>query len=101
VNHAVGLGAVGALFGAVAGGGAGAAIGAGVGAGLGVAGSAGSRRGQVIVPPESVLVFHTSQPAEVKTVSGQEMQRLAYAAGPGQPPPPPPGYYRRGYYYPY
>jgi hypothetical protein len=101
VNHAVGLGAVGALFGAVAGGGAGAAIGAGVGAGLGVAGSAGSRRGQIIVPPESVLVFHTAQPSEVKTVSEREMQRLAYSAGPTQPAGPPPGYYRHGYYYPY
>jgi hypothetical protein len=102
VNHAVGLGAIGALFGAVAGGGAGAAIGAGVGAGLGVAGSASSRRGQVIIPPEAVLNFATAQPLAVSTVSQQEMDRLNYSAGPPQGPPSgrrryygPNGYYYR------
>jgi hypothetical protein len=98
VNHAVGLGAIGALFGAAAGGGAGAAIGAGVGAGLGVAGSASSRRGQIIIPPEAVLNFATAQPLEVKTVSQQEMDRLNYSAGPPQGPLPPG---RRRYYGPY
>ncbi len=102
VNSAVGLGALGAIIGGVAGGGAGAAIGAGVGAGAGVAGSAASGGGRVIVPPEAVLSFHLAQPVALKTVSEQEMQRLAYAAGPGQgaqpvvrrryPYPPTPGY---------
>ncbi len=108
VNSALGLGALGAIVGGVAGGGAGAAIGAGVGAGVGVAGSASSPGGRIIVPPEAVLSFHVAQPTEVRTVSEQEMQRLAYSAGPGQPAqpivrrrypyPPPPGY---GYGYPY
>ena len=107
VNSALGLGALGAILGGVAGGGAGAAIGAGVGAGAGVAGSAASGGGRIIVPPEAVLTFHLAQPAQVRTVSEGEMQRLAYAAGPGSgarpvvqrrypygypPPPPPPGY---------
>lgn len=105
VNSALGLGALGAIIGGVAGGGAGAAIGAGVGAGAGVAGSASSPGGRVVIPPEAVLTFHLAQPVEVRTVSEQEMQRLAYAAGPGQGaqpvvrrrypygyPPPPPAY---------
>ena len=88
VNSAVGLGALGAVFGAVAGGGAGAAIGAGVGGAAGLAGSAATPRGQIIIPPESVLTFSTAQPVVVSTVSEQEMQRLAYGAGPvGQPRP--------------
>jgi hypothetical protein len=98
VNNTVGLGALGAVFGAVAGGGAGAAIGAGVGGAAGLAGSAASPRGQVIIPPESVLSFRTSAPAVVKTVSEQEMGRLSYAAGPGQGQPRPP---MRRYYSPY
>jgi hypothetical protein len=98
VNNTVGLGALGALFGAVAGGGTGAAIGAGVGGAAGLAGSAASPRGQVILPPESVLSFRTSAPAVVKTVSEQEMGRLSYAAGPGQGQPRPP---MRRYYSPY
>ena len=97
VNNAVGFGALGAIIGAVAGGGAGAAIGAGVGAGAGVANSAASPRGQIIIPPESVLHFKTSAPTDLKTVSQQEMSRLAYAAGPTNPPPP----VRRRYYSPY
>jgi hypothetical protein len=100
VNHAVGLGAVGAIFGAVAGGGVGAAVGAGVGAGLGVAASAGGPNGRILIAPESILTFRTNAPSPVKTVSQQEMQRLAYAAGP-DPNARPRGYYRRGYYYPY
>ncbi len=86
VNNALGLGVLGAIIGGVAGGGAGAAVGAGVGAGAGVAGSAASPGGRVIVPPEAVLSFHVAQPAQVLTVSEGEMQRLAYAAGPGQGP---------------
>jgi hypothetical protein len=104
VNNTVGGSAVGAIFGAIVGGGEGAAIGAGVGAGAGLAGSAASPRGQIIVPPESVLTFTTSAPLQVKTVSEQEMARLAYAAGPIRPQPYPPArvrYYspQYGYYY--
>ena len=98
VNHAVGLGALGAVVGAIAGGGPGAAVGAGVGAGVGVATSAGTPGGQVIVPAEAVLMFHTTAPAEVRTVSEQEMQRLAYNAGPGGRPRP---YYAGPRYSPY
>lgn len=100
VNSAIGLGAVGALFGAVAGGGAGAAIGAGVGGAAGVASSAASPNGRVIVPPETVLTFTLAQPTTVTTVSQQEMARLSYAAGPRPGPryygpgPYPPPYYR-------
>ena len=113
VNHAVGLGALGAVVGAIAGGGAGAAVGAGVGAGVGVAASAGTPGGQVIVPPEAILTFRTTAPAPVRTVGEQEMQRLAYNAGPGGRRPvvrPRPGYYPYPYggavyarpgYYPY
>ncbi len=100
VNSALGLGVLGAIVGGVAGGGAGAAVGAGVGAGVGVAGSAASPGGRVIVPPEAVLSFHLTQPAEVRTVSEGEMQRLAYASGPGSGPGPQP-VVRRRYYSPY
>jgi hypothetical protein len=95
VGNTVGLGAFGALLGAVAGGGTGAAIGAGVGAGAGLAGSAASPRGQIIIPPESVLSFRVAAPATVKTVSEREMERLSYEAGPQRQGPP------RGYYNPY
>ena len=98
VNSALGLGVLGAIVGGVAGGGAGAAVGAGVGAGVGVAGSAASPGGRIIVPPEAVLTFHLAQPAVVRTVSEQEMQRLAYAAGPGPGAQP---VVRRRYYAPY
>lgn len=97
VNNTVGGTAVGALIGALAGGGEGAAIGAGIGAGAGLAGSAASPRGQIVVPPESVLTFRTAQPTPVQTVSEAEMQRLSYAAGPGPQPPRP----MRRYYSPY
>ena len=97
VNNTVGMGALGAIIGAVAGGGEGAAIGAGVGGAAGLAGSAGSPRGQIIIPPESVLTFRTAQPAAVKTVSEAEMARLSYSAGPQQPQGPP----RVRYYSPY
>ncbi len=96
VNSAIGLGALGAIIGAVAGGGAGAAIGAAAGAGVGIAGSASSPSGRVVVPPEAVIAFQLSQPAVVKTVSEQEMARLAYAAG--TPPQQP---QMRRYYSPY
>jgi BON domain len=106
VNSAIGLGALGAVIGAVAGGGRGAAIGAGAGGAAGVASSAASPKGQVVIPPEAVLVFHLAQPAAVATVSEQEMQRLSYAAGPNTAPvvrrPYPPPYYAPypAYYYP-
>jgi hypothetical protein len=104
VNNTVGGSAVGALFGAILGGGEGAAIGAGVGAGAGLAGSAASPRGQIIIPPESVLTFTTSAPLPIKTVSEQEMARLSYAAGPQRQQAYPPArvrYYspQYGYYY--
>jgi hypothetical protein len=97
VNRTVGLGVVGAVIGALAGGGEGAAVGAGVGAGAGLAGLAASPGGQIIVPPESVLTFRTAAPLQVTTVSEQEMNRLAYAAGPQRPPAP----RRVRYYSPY
>jgi hypothetical protein len=99
VGNAIGLGAVGALIGAVAGRGAGAAIGAGAGAAAGVGVSAAEPKGQVVIPPEGMLSFNLSAPATVKTVSEQEMQRLAYGVPPGQTPRQPmyarpyPGYY--------
>lgn len=101
VNSALGVGALGAIIGGIAGGGAGAAVGAGVGAGVGVAGAAGSPSGRVVIPPEAVLSFRIAEPAVVRTVSQQEMARLAYAAGQpyGQQPPPPPP--MRRYYSPY
>ncbi len=82
VNRAIGLGALGALFGAAAGGGSGAAIGAAIGGGAGVASSAASPGGRIMIPPESVLTFRVAEPVGVKTVSEQEMARLSYAAGP-------------------
>jgi hypothetical protein len=97
VTNTVGLGAFGALLGGVAGGGAGAAIGAGVGAGVGLAGSAATPRGQIVIPPESVLVFRIAAPATVNTVSEREIERLSYQAGPQQPVGPP----RVRYYSPY
>ncbi len=97
VNKTVGFGVIGALIGAVAGGGEGAAIGAGIGAGAGLAGSAASPRGQIIIPPESVLTFRIATPLVVRTVSEQEMTRLSYTAGPQRPVGPP----RVRYYSPY
>ncbi len=78
VGTAVGLGALGAIIGAVAGGGAGAAIGAGVGGVAGVGASAASGGGQAIIPAEAILSFHLTAPAEVTTVSQEEMDRLGY-----------------------
>ena len=101
VDSAIGLGALGAIIGGIAGGGTGAAVGAAAGAGVGVAGSASSPSGRVIVPPEAVISFQLAQPATVKTVSEQEMARLAYAAGSGPQQPPMRRYYNPnyGYYY--
>ena len=109
VDKTAGFGAAGALLGALAGGGVGAAIGGGVGAAAGLGSSAASGHGQVIVPSEAVVTFHTAQPTTVATVSQQEMQRLAYgvplgADGRPVPRPYPPVYVAPGYYpgyYPY
>jgi len=115
VNKTLGLGAFGAIVGALAGGGKGAAIGGGVGAAAGLGSSAATPDRQVYIPAESVVIFHTTGENSVATVSEEEMQRLAYAAGPGgtaQPAPrpyrgyypgyypPPPGYPYPGYGYP-
>jgi len=107
VGNSVGLGAMGALIGAVAGGGAGALVGAGIGsvAGLGV--SASQRRGEAGLPPEAIVTFHLTQPADITTVSQAELNRLGAGVPTGggpqmqrrYPPPPPPGYYP-GYYSP-
>lgn len=103
VNKTAGFGAAGALIGALAGGGAGAAIGGGVGAAAGLGSSAASGHGQVFIPSEAVVTFHTAQPASVATVSQGEMQRLAYGVPPGAdsrpvPRPYPPAYVAPGYY---
>jgi len=109
VGNTVGLAGVGALIGAVAGGGVGAAVGAGVGgiAGLGV--SSASGKGEAALPPEAIVTFHLTQPADVTTVSQAELNRLGAGVPPPQmqrryPPPPPPGYYPYpygpAYYYP-
>ena len=108
VGNSVGLGAVGALIGAVAGGGVGAAVGAGIGgvAGLGV--SASQRKGEAGLPPEAIVTFHLTQPADITTVSQAELNRLGAGVPSGgssqmqrrYPPPPPPPYYGPAYYYP-
>ena len=110
VNNAIGLGALGAIIGAVAGGGPGAAIGAGAGAAAGIGTSAASRSPQALIPPEAILTFHTTQPAQVTTVSQAEMDRLGYGVPAGAQQQPRlvrrpgyygPGYYPRPAYYPY
>ncbi len=110
VNSALGLGAVGAIIGGVAGGGGGAAIGAGLGGAAGVGASAASGGGQVIIPSEAILTFHLTQPADLKSVSQAEMDRLSSGVPVGAqmrrrypPPPPPYGYpvYYPRYPYPY
>jgi hypothetical protein len=108
INSTAGLGAVGAVFGALAGGGVGAAIGGGVGAAAGLGSSAASHNGQVIIPAEAMIVFHTAQDLPVTTLSEAEMQRLSYGVPPGadqravhSPYPYPPGYYPYPYGYPH
>jgi hypothetical protein len=108
VGNTVGLASVGALIGAVAGGGVGAAVGAGVGgvAGLGI--SSASGKGEATLPPEAIVTFHLTQPADVTTVSQAELNRLGAGVPPPQqqmqrrypPPPPPYPYYGPAYYYP-
>jgi hypothetical protein len=108
VNKTAGFGALGAVIGAVAGGGVGAAVGGGVGAAAGLGSSAASGHGQVFIPAESIVVFHTAQPVQVATLSEQEMQRLAYGVPAAADAPPVrrvyrvyPGYYPPPVYYPY
>jgi hypothetical protein len=109
VGNTIGLASVGALIGAVAGGGIGAAVGAGVGgvAGLGVSSASGA--GEASIPPEAIVTFHLTQPADVTTVSQAELNRLGAGVPQPQlqrryPPPPPPPYpypyYGPAYYYP-
>jgi hypothetical protein len=102
VGSAVGLGGFGALIGALAGGGAGAAIGAAAGVGAGIGASAASGRNDVVVPAEAILSFHLVQPANVVTVSQQEMDRLGYGVQQAnlQRRQPAPNYYGRPGYYP-
>ena len=108
INKTLGVGAVGAIIGAIAGGGKGAAIGGGVGAAAGLGSSAASGDRQVFIPAEAIVVFHTTAETPVVTVSEQEMQRLAYGAGPNADQPPTrrvyrvyPGYYPPPGYSPY
>lgn len=82
VNSTLGGAAIGAIIGGVAGGPAGAAIGAGVGGGAGLGASAASPSGNVWVPGEAVLNFRVTQPVTVATLDQQELNRLAYNAGP-------------------
>jgi hypothetical protein len=117
-GNAVGGAALGAVIGAIAGGGPGAAIGAGAGTAAGLGASAATPGPRGILPPESVVSFHLTQPVTVQPVSSQEVRQLAqnvapppgrYAPGPGNyaypaagyypgaVPPPPVGY---GYYPP-
>ncbi len=102
VNKTLGVGAIGAVIGAIAGGGKGAAIGGGVGAAAGLGSSAASGSGEVLIPAESIVSFHTVADAQVVTVSEMEMQRLAYGAGNGAEQPPLRRNYRvyPGYYPP-
>ncbi|MBW8748022.1 MAG: BON domain-containing protein [Acidobacteria bacterium] len=104
VDSTLGGAAIGAIIGGVAGGGAGAAIGAGVGGGVGLGAAAASPSGNVWVPGEAVLRFRVSQPVTVATVDQQELNRLAYGAGPAGGPPamgPRPYPYPYPYAYPY
>lgn len=104
VDSTLGGAALGAIIGGVAGGGAGAAIGAGVGGGVGLGAAAATPSGNVWVPGEAVLRFRVSQPATVATLDQQELNRLAYGAGPAGAPPamgPRPYPYPYPYGYPY
>lgn len=88
INKTLGIGAMGAIIGAVAGGGKGAAIGGAAGAAAGIGSSAASGNGQVFIPAEAIVSFHTVSDTPVVTVSELEMQRLAYGAGPNAEQPP-------------
>ena len=98
VGNTVGTGRVGGFVGAVVGGGRGAAIGAGIGAGAGLAGSAASPGGQIVIPPESVLISDTpTRPRLGRSRRGDAAAILPgwpRIAGPAGPP-------RVRYYSPY
>jgi len=104
-NNTIGGAALGAVIGAIAGRGTGAAIGAVAGGATGAAVSSATSGPHVIVPAESLVTFHLSQPVTVQPVSYQEAQRLAASVPPDRPRPypyarPRPAYYY-GYPYPY
>jgi hypothetical protein len=107
-GNAVGGAALGAVIGAIAGGGTGAAIGAAAGTGAGLGASAITPGPRGVIPPESLLTFHLTQPAAVRPVSYQEAEELQQNSAPPQPrayprygyPPPAPVYAPGPYYYP-
>jgi hypothetical protein len=106
VGNTAGGAALGAVIGGIIGGGAGAAIGAGVGGigGLGVSSATSGPR--LVLPVESQVDFHLTEPVTVQPVSWQEAQRLASSV-PEEPrlvrrPYPAPMYAPYPYYpYPY
>jgi hypothetical protein len=72
--------------------------------------SSASGKGEAGIPPEAIVTFHLTKPADVTTVSQAELNRLGAGVPPPQqqpqmqrryPPPPPPGYYPYPYPYPY
>lgn len=107
-GNAVGGAALGAIIGGIAGGGTGAAIGAAAGTGAGLGASAITPGPRGVIPPESLVTFHLTQPATVRPLSYQEAQELQENSAPPQPRPYPrygypaaaPVYAPAPYYYP-
>jgi hypothetical protein len=104
-GNTIGGAALGAAIGAIAGGGTGAAIGAAAGTGAGLGASAITPGPRGVIPPESVISFHLTQPVTVRPVSYQEAQELEQNSAPPQPrlytrAPYPPVYGPGPYYYP-
>lgn len=103
------MGIFGALIGGAVGGGGGALAGAGIGAAGGLGVSAASGGGNAIIPGEARVTFRLEQPANVTTVSADEMARMgqnvgpeaAYQQRPGYGAPVAPYPYYGGYGYPY
>jgi hypothetical protein len=91
-GNTVGGAALGAVIGAIAGGGPGAAVGAVAGTGVGLGASAATSGPRGMIPPESVLTFHLTQPATVQPVSYQEARDLEQNSAPPRPGPYPSGY---------
>ncbi len=83
-GNTVGGAALGAVIGAVAGGGPGAAIGAVAGTGVGLGASAATSGPRGVIPPESVLAFHLTQPVTLQPVSAQEARELVQNSAPPQ-----------------
>ena len=108
-NNTIGGAAIGAVIGGLIGRGPGAAVGAVAGGATGAAASSAANGPRFVVPPESILTFHLTQPVTFNPVSYQEAQRLAASVPPAPylrqrayyppPPPPPPYYYGRVYPY--